>query len=267
MLKKTIQATLGAMMCMTALQAGILENWSSYVWKQQPAAPTTIKVLVSQNKPGVVLEIKGKYKLYDPNTMEHLSTRFIGKRKFLQALSNGIKWGEEFPGIYQLLVVPDDERSTEMVDGIEYAGNLYIYDVAGQISVVNELSVEDYLDSLLSVKYDAPYPEEYLGAVAIINRTQAYNQVSNPKTKYWNVDGVKVGYEGYAAAQKQNGVDKALNTTRNMIMTINDQPFDASWENAKIKPLDAERLAKAGETAAQILNKAFPGMTLKVIGQ
>lgn len=266
MLVRGIQAAICALMCVNALEAGILENWSAYVMKQE-ARPATIKVLVAQNKPGIVLEVRGKYKIYDPNTMEHISTRFMGKRKFLQPLSNGIKWGEEFPGIYQILIVADEPNSTTIVDGVEYAGNLYIYDVAGQISVVNELAVEDYLDSLLSVKYDAPYPEEYLGAIAIASRTQAYDVIGNPKTKYWDIDGTKIGFEGYAATQKQNGIDKALLTTRNMVMTLNDKPFDASWEAAKIKPLDAERLAKSGDSAAQILNKAFPGMTLKVIGQ
>ncbi|MFN4174410.1 MAG: hypothetical protein ACK4HV_04830, partial [Parachlamydiaceae bacterium] len=100
MLVKGIQAVICALMCVNALEAGILENWSAYVMKQE-ARPATIKVLVAQNKPGIVLEVRGKYKIYDPNTMEHISTRFIGKRKFLQPLSNGIKWGEEFPGIYQ----------------------------------------------------------------------------------------------------------------------------------------------------------------------
>lgn len=266
MLKRGIQTAICALMCMNALEAGILENWSAYVMKKE-ARPTTIKVLVAQNKPGVVLEVKGKYKIYDPNTMEHISTRFMGKRKFVQPLSNGIKWGEEFPGIYQLLIVSDDPNGTTLVDGVEYVGNLYIYDVAGQISVVNELPVEDYLDSLLSAKYDAPYPEEYLGAVAIASRTQAYDTINNPKTKFWDVDGTKAGYEGYTAAQKQNGIDKALLTTRNMVMTLNEKPFDASWDAAKLKPLDAERLAKTGESAAQILNKAFPGMTLRVLGQ
>lgn len=265
MLKKWTAAALGCLLCLSGLEAGILENWSGYMWKKEQPKPEMIKVLIAQNKPGVILEVKGKYKLYDPNNMEHISTRFVGKRKFLQPLANGIKWGEEFPGTYQLLIVPDEPSSTTLIDGIEYSGNVYIYDVAGQISIVNELPVEEYLDSLLSTKYDAPYPEEYLGAMAIATRTQAYWQIQNPRTKYWAVDGAKVGYEGWTVAQRPNGVDKALTTTRNMVLYQNGQPFDASWDAAKVKPLDAEKLAKSGETARQILLKAFPDAKLEVL--
>lgn len=228
----------------------------------RPTAPT-IKVLIANNKPGILLEVRGKYKIYDPHTMEHLSTRFVGKRKYLQALTNGIKWGEEFPGIYQLLIVPDDPRTVTLVDGVPYEGSLYIYDVAGMISIVNDVEIEKYLDSLLANQETQNLSAEALGALAIANRTQAYYQANHPKTQYWAVDGSKIGYKGYA--DPNPNVGKALQTTKYMVLTEGDQTFNARWDDAKLPLTEANRLAQEGETAADILKRLFPNTALKVM--
>jgi stage II sporulation protein D len=245
-------------------EAGVLENWASYLWKQDSQKPPTIKILVAHNKPGIVLEVKGKYKLFDPHKNEYMSTRFIGKRKFLQPLSNGLKWGEEFPGVYQIMIMPEDPNTTTLVDGIEYKGSIYVYDVGGQISVVNGIDVEDYLNSLLSTHYPQKLPEEMLGAIAITNRTEAYWQAKHPKTSYWDVDASRVGYEGYAVAGRPSTIPQALSTTKYMVLVNNNEPIEANWDRAAISLNEAEKMAKQGEHAAQILSKAFPNSTLRV---
>lgn len=228
----------------------------------RPSAPT-IKVLIANNKPGILLEVRGKYKIYDPHTMEHLSTRFVGKRKYLQALTNGLKWGEEFPGIYQLLIVPDDPRTITLVDGVPYEGNLYIYDVAGMISIVNDVEIEKYIDSLLTSQDTQNLSAEALGALAITNRTQAYYQANHPKTQYWAVDGSKIGYKGYS--DPNANVGKALQTTKYMVLTEGDQTFNARWDEAKLPLNEANRLAQEGQSAADILKRVFPNTSLKVM--
>ena len=232
---------------------------------KEPVGPPKIKVLIAKKKPGVLLEVKGKYKVYDPHTKEHISTRFIGKRKYMQPMAQGLKWGEEFPGVYQLMIMPDDARTTTLVDGIEYRGSIYIYDVEGQLSVVNEVEIEDYLSSIMATQTNKETPEEVLGALAIANRTQTYYQAGHPKTSFWDVDGEKMGYEGFAAAQSASLVAKSLQTTKYMVLIENEIPFDAGWAKACLSLPDAERLAKQGQTAADILGKAFPGASIKVM--
>lgn len=226
-------------------------------------APPMIKVLIANNKPGILLEVRGKYKIFDPHTMEHISTRFVGKRKYLQALTNGLKWGEEFPGIFQLLIMPDDPRTTTLVDGVPYEGNLYIYDVGGMISIVNDVEIEKYLDSLLVAQNTENLSTEALGALAIVNRTQAYFQANHPKTKYWAVDGKKIGYKGYV--DPSENVGKALQTTKYMVLTEGDQTFNAEWNESKLPLNVANQLANEGQNAAEILKRAFPNTALKVM--
>ncbi len=133
----------------------------------------TIKVLLTHDQESVLVEVKGKYNLYDPRTGQLMSSRFKGKRRTLQATRQGLVWGEEFPGVHQMAIVPDDYNTKINVDGIDYYGSVYVYDVGGLISVVNDIHVEDYLDSLMSPMFQSEMPSELLEALAITARTNA----------------------------------------------------------------------------------------------
>lgn len=260
----------------SGLNAGVLER--QFINKPAPATPPGIKILLVHDKPGVILEVKGKYKLYNPHNNEHISTRFAGKRKYIQAIQDGLKWGEEFPDQHQLLIVPDNSEVTTVVDGIEYRGNIYVYDVGGTISVVNEPDIEDYLHSILTTKKTNAKAPEVLAASAITARTNAYYLTANPKNKFWAVDGRQVNYQGYAVIDRKNPIAPAIDATRYIILSRSGDseedatPFPAQWNSeafgdsstgeeilSRISLSDAETMAQKGQHAAQILAKAFPG--------
>jgi len=255
------------------------------ITKVQKSDSAFIKLLVIHDKPGVVLEVKGKYKLYDPNKNQYLSTRFTGKRKYIQAVSDGIKWGEEFPGIFQVLVIPDAPETTTIVDGIEYKGRIYVYDIGGSISVVNELTLDDFISATLSKQYEnTNLSDEAMNAIAIAARTNAYYMMQNPGSQFWAVDGRKIGYQGHALVVTQGKLVKALEATRNMVLSNEDGPkgqinsFPAMWgistgeseamKNvvaSSISVFEADDLAKRGDHAAKILSKAYPNVSIKLI--
>lgn len=269
-----------------SLQAGVWSDITGY-FKGKPAAePPSIRVLVLHDVPKVNLEVTGKYSLYDPNLKDsngedsHITSRFVGKRNQITSLSDGLKWGEAFPGIYQIKVKPDEASTLSVLDGQEYAGSIYIYDIGGSVSIVNQLPIEDYVRyTLASYPDDALHPE-VLSAIAIVARTNAYYQVDNPKSSFWAVDAQKVGYQGrYPVPQN---IDRAVNMTRYMIMSktgVYDRtvtPFAAEFgkvlpvgtkelENSKITIEEANALAERGDHAAQILGKAFPNTTIMLM--
>jgi len=263
------------------LEAGVWDNVKNFFVRPMPATPPTISVLVAHDLVGVVVEVKGKYKIFDPRTNDHISTRFLGKRKFMQAVSGGLKWGEEFPGVFQLKITPDDASTTTLVNGVEYKGSLYIYDIGGTVSVVNEVAVEDYLSSILSPLFPDPMPEEALAAVAITARTSAYYFKNNPRSQYFAVDGSTVDYTGAALTTSATPIDRAINATRYMYMVKEEDgvsnAFLAQWGSptggksdrekavfSRISLFDAENFASQGEHAAQILEKAFPGTKIEL---
>lgn len=253
-------------------QAGILDSWIN----KPLAPPPMIDVLLVHDMPGVVLEVKGKYRLYDPKNYSFLSTRFIGKRKFIMPLTDGLKWGEEFPGLHQIMIVPDSQQVTTIVDGIEYRGSIYAYDVEGTIGVVNEVDIEDYLQSVLTPSIREQLPQEVLAAIAIATRTNAYYFSYNPKTPYWSIDGTHVGYKGYAVVNPNTPMGKAIVATRYLILNQGESdtpnPFPAQFGTedvggikSKITLQQAVEMAKKGDNAAQILAKAFPGTSIALM--
>lgn len=256
------------------VQAGFIDNMKSIFVKSEPQEPI-VGVLVAHDVPGVVLEVKGKYKIFDPHTREYISTRFIGKRKFVQAIPDGIKWGEEFPSVHQIQIVPDDAKVTTVVDGIEYSGVVTVYDIGGTISVVNDVPLDDYVLAVLNPYYTSDLPEEMANALVIAERTNALNQLRNAPSRYFTFDRENVNYTGYAGIVKDEGFHKAVSETRNMIMVKNDAPFAielfSSVKNGQLPNFgrlsyeQALDLAKKGDHAAQILKQAFPNSAITLL--
>lgn len=268
----------------TGVEAGWMDTINNTINPAERMEYPSIKVLLTHDQESVIVEIKGKYNIYDPRTGQLMSSRFKGKRRNLQATRQGIVWGEEFPGVHQMAIVPDDYNTKIAVDGIEYFGSIYVYDVGGTISIVNQVLVEDYLDSLMSPMFRNEMPQELLAALAITARTNAYYHAQSSKTPYWDVDASVVGYKGTLTTMPGSPVNKAVQHTQFMILNqsgVNDwvkAPFAVQWgaynigKNPSDQPLyskisiqEAENMANKGVRADMILSKAFPQTTIEIV--
>lgn len=266
-----------------ALQAGIWDDMKSYFKGGTQSGPSTIRVLLLHDIEGANLQIRGRYSLYDPYTNSRISSRFAGKSRYIEALGDGLKWGELFPGLYQLKIEPDDRATLTTINGYDYEGSIYIYDIGGTISIVNQLPIESYVQSVLSNYQNQNLERETLSALAIVARTNAYFQAFNPKNTYWAIDAQKVGFHGRNIGDYS--IEDAVNQTRYMIMSRTGvyegiaTPFAAHFGNlstgkvtkdteiSKITLEEANAMAQKGEHAAQILAKAFPSSTIMLIRQ
>ncbi len=265
------------------LEAGIMDLISRAFSKEAPPQPPSIRVLLAHDETGVFLEVKGKYHIYDPHTNAHINTSNQGKRRLVEATFDGIRWGEEFPGVFQIAIVPDSPDTTILVDGVEYRGKMYVYDVEGAISIVNQVDLEDYLSSILPQRYSQEFPEEVYGAIAITARTDNYFTTKNSKNPFWDVEAQKVGYHGYALSRISKPLNKGLQETRYLVLHRVGKgewlqtPFSVSWKPEKGVKLEkgttyslitldeASNLAKKGAKAMQILEKAFPDTSIQRI--
>jgi stage II sporulation protein D len=263
------------------LQADMWNDIKGYFkGNTRPEAPT-IRILLLHDVEGAKLEVRGKYSLFDPYTNSHISTRFAGKSRYIQALGDGLKWGEAFPGLYQLKIKPENASTATVINHDEYEGTIFVYDIGGTISIVNQIPIEDYVRSILAVFQKQHLEPETLAALAIVARTNAYFQAVNPKNTYWAVDAEKVGYQG--RIPPSYAVDDAVKLTRYMIMSRTSvyegaaTPFAAQFadlslgqsskelETSKISLEEANEMAKKGGHGAQILAKAFPGTTIMIM--
>jgi stage II sporulation protein D len=207
------------------LAAGI-EIPTDFSQKEKPA---TIKILIDKQKSKILLEAKGRYNVYNPQNEYLVASGASTSRHVLTPSESGLKWGELFPGIFQIRVVPADAQSTVLVDGIEYRGCVEVYDFKGKLYVVNEVDIERYLKSIMTSQFINELDEEVMDAVAIAARTNAYFLVSHKMESPWHVDAQDVGYQGYAVTLQNIHVDRAVNNTRHMVMTFHGQPFPTSW--------------------------------------
>ncbi len=191
----------------------------------------TIRVLIGEEKEGVMLQVTGSHNIFDPKDGRRLATRFKGKSAFIQPLKTGIKWGEAFPKTFQLVFVPDHEHSTVLIDGTQYEGSMYVYSVGGKLNLVNEVSVETYLTSRLSEQSGLPDQAEALNAVAIVARTDAYYRSTKSKNEFWDVRAADVDYHGMARTKSTPTVRQAVINTRGMVMNAPgaSSAFAAQW--------------------------------------
>jgi stage II sporulation protein D len=195
----------------------------------QKAKPATIRVLLANDREHLLIEAKGRFKVYNPLNELLLTSGVSTKRDWMRSSENGLVWGELIPGIFQIRLVPADAQSTLLVNGIEYRGCVEVYDIKGELHVVNEVDIERYLKSILTAQFPLPLDEEVMDAIAITARTHAYYLVDRKQKAYWHIDGTSVGYQGYALTLQNLHVDRSINNTRHMVMTWHGNPFPATW--------------------------------------
>lgn len=266
-----------------SLQGGLVDAVRSALGMTHYASLPKIDVLICKEVDQPMIEIKGKYHIYDPNTKKRLASRIRSRSRPLIPLSSGLKWGEEFPGVYQLHLVPDNESITIVVNGKEYRGSLFIYQIEEKISVVNRVNIEDYLLAVLPKFYTHSRSRETLAAAAIVERTCAVYQATHPVNRFWAVDGEHVGYTGIERDAAVSEIGSAIIGTSHMVMSQmrarkeEPTPFPARWSYETIMPLssqpiqavitleDAEHLSQQGKHAAQILKRAFPDTQIELI--
>ncbi|HSX12409.1 MAG TPA: SpoIID/LytB domain-containing protein, partial [Rhabdochlamydiaceae bacterium] len=102
------------------------------------------------------------------------------------------------------------------------------YSVGDQLSVINEVDIESYLKSTLAYEA-AQVSEELLDMVAIVARTNLYHLARKNKEASWHVDAQKTHYTGVDGAQKSKYIENAVDKTKHLIMTFNDEPFPTIW--------------------------------------
>lgn len=246
------------------LLLGARMHRSSHQSDPIPEGPK-IKVLLAKNVASALLEVKGSYRVIRKDTGSTLSHGSVGKRFVVHALQKGLRWGEEFPDVYQICVVPKDSKTSIFVNGLQYKGAVSVYHVHdNQITVVNEVLIEDYVKSTLAVKFDSPLAKEAMAALAIVARTEAYSLITSGRStpRPWDAVATESKYFGYAVTRQPNHVDQAVEETRFMVMESTKDGKVA--QHASLSTIQAEELAKKQWDAKTILKKSFPHTRLGI---
>ncbi|MCX6991002.1 MAG: SpoIID/LytB domain-containing protein [Chlamydiae bacterium] len=206
----------------------------------QKMKPATVKVLLVENAPSIILEAKGKYQISNPANDFVIGNGSFSKRARVSHENAGMKWGELIPGMFQMRIIPMNAETTILVNGIEYRGCVEIYDNAGKFSVINEVDVESYLRSTLASAFTKEMDQEVLNALVIVARTNVYHMLSKkPVNPLYQVKAKESDYRGHGITLQNVALEGAISSTRHAILTYNDAPFAATWtENSAGKTAD-----------------------------
>lgn len=270
-----------SLLAIPTLEAGIWDRIKGVFVANEEPEPPTIRVLVLQDVSHADLAVKGTYNLYDPYHNTKLAIRFAPKGNRIQSIPAGLKWGEEFPGVYQIAVVPDDRTTLVSINGVDYRGKIYVYDVGGTVSIVNEVEIEDYLASTIPVKFPRSHNPEALAAAAIAERTHAFHVSLFSENPYWHVKANEVGYRGMSTVGFDPNVTEALASTRYMVMSktgvyegvvtpfpvclVGGSTTEPTYKMSKLSIDDIESMASQGDNAARILTKSFPDASIEIM--
>lgn len=198
-----------------------------------PIAPRNIQVLIEKDASEALLEVKGPYVLFNPHEGSKIGTGLLGKRFIVRETENGLKWGEEFPGIHQIYIHPKTPDTSIFINGIQYSGGVAVFGVAGTINIVNDLDIESYVKSILSTQFQTPLEPEVMSALAILIRTDAYYHALNNTNCYWHISSSFNQYSGNALIVSNSPAVRAADTTRNLILVHPNEgrnfPFPATW--------------------------------------
>lgn len=199
----------------------------------QTNRPENIQVLLAKNVDEALLESKGSYVVLNPQDGSRITSSLSGKRFMLKATPSGIKWGEEYPGIHQVYIVPKSKKSSLLVNGIEYDGAICVFKIKNKINIINDLDIESYLKSTLTPQFPYPMENEVMAAITIAARTTAYSHVKRNKDAFWHVSAEQIGYYGKAIIQPDSHVSNSVDRTRHIILVLSEKgdarPFAATW--------------------------------------
>lgn len=179
----------------------------------------TIKVLLEHRSKGAVLEVPGRYLVTDPKTGKRLTSGLLGKRFAVRPGEDGILWSEEYSGIYQLELIPRRADRTFWIDGVQYTGTLYIYQIGNTLSLVNEVPIEDYVAAVVEACCDESVHTEAARAVAICARTDAWYHRQHAPSSFWNVYAPEVGFKGVGGLTEDSKGALASKATKGLYVT------------------------------------------------
>lgn len=223
-----------------------------------------IKVLLEKNIYSALLEAKGEYAVINKATGELLSTGQTGKRFVTHALQEGLRWGEEYPDVFQFSVVPRSPTTMMYVNGMQYKGAISVYHCKDKkVAIVNEVSLEDYLKSTLTVDIERKFSKEALAAIVIAARTEAFAKIkTNTSNKPWDITSQEGNYFGFAVTCQKKSVEEAIDWTRFMVLESGSE--GGPIQNLNLSAEKAQELADRGFDAKKILQNACPSAKLSV---
>lgn len=191
---------------------------------------TILKVLTHEDLAGALIEVKGPFEIRSLTSDKKIFSSKSNQRHYLSATPEGLQWGKVFKNTHQFEVVPKKKSTTTLIDGIQYKGKLYAFDITSKIHLVVEISVDDYVKSVLSEQFaGSDIHQTALEALAISMRTDLYQKIAASNNPFWDIQASDHNFRGSSLFTVGNAAERAVNATKDLIMIYKNRPFPTTW--------------------------------------
>ncbi|MBT3394385.1 MAG: hypothetical protein HN411_04665 [Waddliaceae bacterium] len=186
--------------------------------------PSLCSVLLASDIDDVAIKSSGVYSFYDAT-----SGKMLIKKKLLVSKKDSpliitatddkaITIGKKTFPCNDIIVVPNDNTSTILLEGQNYRGSLRIRSHGSRLDVVNEINIAPLLESLLSYEVEDNISSGVLEALAIIYRTNVYHIFFDTPFEGKYIDPQRLGYRGTRESLYSSAIADAVVTTHHCIV-------------------------------------------------
>jgi hypothetical protein len=165
--------------------------------------------------------------------------------------------------------------SSVLVNGAPYAGRLRLIQDSTGLRVINHLSLERYISSVVGAEMPTSWSMEALRAQAVAARSYALAHMARPANPHWHL-GDTTRWQAYRGLTSVNGrTEEATSSTAGLILSyqgaIVESLYAATTQitieahghlGASMSQHGAQELAQRGYTFNQILGHYYQGASL-----
>ncbi len=185
-----------------------------------------IRLYLDANDQESILRIEGGYGIYDPATKRRVTGGLMSKSFCLKADQEGLCWGEAFPDLYQMTIVPEGQERGFYLQNRFYPGILHVYLIDKEVKLINEMPLEDFALAICSeVEETSALEDETRASLTICARTQALAFSALRHDCYWHSEARRAGYRGTKNSLQFERARKAQIKTRDLVLEGKDRGY------------------------------------------
>ncbi len=177
-----------------------------------------VRVLIEQTDRRISVACHGKFRVTDSVS---------GKILKSSNSSEIVIHPEKLSGV----IVVDGWDSPLSLNGRKYRGRFEIRNHLGKMLVINLVSMDDYLKSVVPSEIPNNWPVESLKAQAVAARTYALFHMQKKSSDLYDLESCTNSQVYKGIASENEATSKAVDETRDMVITYNYEPIQAYFHS------------------------------------
>jgi stage II sporulation protein D len=189
-----------------------------------------LRVLLRRGRQGLKVSCPGGLRLIGADGSSLVELPPLG-RAGLSAAGGHLAFNGRDLGCDAARILPLEQGTEVLVAGRHYRGRLWLKAVGGQLALVNQVGLEDYLKGVLPSEIPASWPVESLKAQAVAARSFALAKAQKAVQEPWDLDDSTASQAYNGADGEQSGPSGAVDATRGRVLSWNNAVVEAYFHS------------------------------------